>query len=139
MKKIITALMLLSMLLMGATEVDAKSKRKTKAKSTTTTVNYKFQETEDGFKSPIGHTYVAKYHPVYKNEICNKIVINFQDSNIVKITFYTTLDSEDTMYYAWSQDENYIFISDNKDPLKISENGKTLESVNTGLIYNITK
>ncbi|MCH5238082.1 MAG: hypothetical protein J1E95_09845 [Muribaculaceae bacterium] len=58
----------------------------------------------------------------------------------MKVTYYNSEGwGDDSKFYAWHQDKDYVFISDNKDPLKISENGKTLTSVYTGPVYNIGK
>lgn len=119
------------------TSANSKNRSKSKPRSSSM-VNYKFKETTDGFKSPEGHTYTAKLGTARQDEtICTKAVITFVNPEIVKISYFTSDGWEEEKDYAWRQDKDYIFISDDKDPLIISENGKALTSAYTGTTYNI--
>lgn len=146
MRKLIAVLTIVSVMLSVGIITEAKTTNKGNAKaktkrSTTATVNYTFQTTADGFKSPEGYTYTARLETPRKDEIvCTKAVMTFINSEIMKVTYYNSAGwTEEVKYYAWHQDKDYIFISDDNDPLKISENGKTLTSVYTGSVYNIGK
>lgn len=133
MKYLNSVVAILLVLIVGnaATAARTKSSRK-KTKAPVSRVDYTFRQTPDGYKSPLGKTYKGR---VSKDLTA---IIYFKTPDIASVK-YCLGDSDGIEYnYAWQQVGNNIFISDENDPLQISENGLSLTSVFTGVNYNIS-
>ena len=135
MKRIIN--ILLAIVVIGCLGIEAKTTKKSGKKksisSKSVTTNYKFETTDEGFKSPIGHTYyLGKL--AWNTEKC---YMSFITPDKIEI-FAGPKSNRVRVQYAWKQDGNFIFISDFGEPLKLSDDGKSLTGVYTGTSYTIS-
>ena len=132
MKKILKLLMILCFGLISGVAFAQNTKKKSPAKSKSkveTPANITVAKNYEGFPNPTGHTYKSQQNGV-------TIIISFDSP--YSISAYTAY-GKDRVEESWSWSQDGYLINAGPVYLRMSEDGRQLQEVDSGVVLNITK